>query len=131
MENCAVQNGEKGLFSSLCKGTFVALLISLVGILLFALFLKFVDINDGWISPINQIIKVISIFFGVKTFLKYSCGKGLIKGTILSFVYTLLAFIIFSILSGGFVFDVTLLLDILFGVLIGAICGIICISAKK
>lgn len=116
---------------ALLKGAFVAILISLVGILLFALFLKFVDISDGWIMPINQVIKVVSVFFGVKSMITANGGSGLIKGLVLGVVYTILAFIIFSLLSSTLELDITLLFDALFGAVIGAICGIICISAKK
>ena len=44
------------------KGILVALAVSMVSILLFAVFLKFVDINTTWILNINQMIKIISIF---------------------------------------------------------------------
>ncbi|MGN1227718.1 MAG: TIGR04086 family membrane protein [Christensenellales bacterium] len=121
-------SNNKNFFLALLKGSFVALLISLVGILIFALFLKFVDINDAWIMPINQVIKLISIFFGVKSFLNKSNGGGFLKGIILGFVYTIFAFLIFSLLSSSFVIDLTLLYDTLFGCIMGAICGIICVS---
>lgn len=130
-ESSIALSKNKNFILALLKGTFVSLLISLVGILIFALFLKFVDINDGWIMPINQIIKVVSIFFGVKLMVKYSEGKGFAKGLVLGLVYTIFAFIIFSLLSSSFVFDVTLLFDTLFGAIIGIICGIICVSTKR
>ena len=130
-ENSIALSKNKNFIVALLKGTFVSILISLIGILIFAIFLKFVDINDGWIMPINQIIKVVSIFFGVKSMLKASSGKGLLKGLILGLTYTVFAFIIFSLLSSSFTFDVTLLFDVLFGSIIGAICGIICVSTKK
>lgn len=130
-ENSIALSKNKSFIFALLKGAFISILISLIGILIFALFLKFVDINDGWIMPINQVIKVISIFFGVRSMMKASEGKGLLKGLILGLTYTILAFIAFSLLSSSFVFDVTLLFDTLFGCIIGAICGIICISTKK
>ena len=130
-ESSIALSKNKNFILALLKGTFVSLLISLVGILIFALFLKFVDISDGWIMPINQIIKVLSIFFGVKSMIKYSEGKGFAKGLVLGLVYTIFAFIIFSLLSSSFVFDVTLLFDTLFGAIIGIICGIICVSTKR
>ncbi|MBQ8749156.1 MAG: TIGR04086 family membrane protein [Clostridia bacterium] len=132
MTNSSTLSGNnKNMITALLKGSFIALLISLVGILIFALFLKFVDINDSWIMPINQVIKVLSIFFGVKSFLKNCEGKGLIKGALLGLVYTLFAFVVFSLLSSSFVIDLTLVYDSLFGTILGAICGIICVSIKK
>ena len=130
-ESSIALSKNKNFIFALMKATFISILISLIGILIFALFLKFVDINDGWIMPINQVIKVISIFFGVKSVMKSSEGKGLVKGLILGLTYTIFAFIAFSLLSSSFVFDVTLLFDTLFGCIIGAICGIICVSTKN
>ena len=122
---------NNNILLALLKGSLLALLISLVGILFFALFLKFVDINDGWIMPINQIIKVVSIFFGVKSFLKNSNGSGFVKGLILGLLYNILAFIIFSILSSTLTFDMTFVVDTLFASIVGAICGMICVNLKK
>ena len=96
MNDSVISN--KKILLAIFKGALISLLISIIGILVFALFLKFVDISDGWIMPINQIIKVISIFFGVKVMLKNYSGAGLIKGLVLGVLYNFLAFIVFSIL---------------------------------
>ena len=128
--NDSVISNKKNLIA-IFKGALISLLISIIGILVFALFLKFVDISDGWIMPINQIIKVISIFFGVKVMLKSYNGAGFIKGLILGIIYNFLAFIVFSILSSSFTIDFTIIYDTLFSGVIGAICGVICVNAKK
>ena len=113
------------IVGNIAKGTLIALCISLVLVLIFAFLLKFTNISDSAISPINQVIKGISIFFGVFIGLKKSKELGLVSGLLIGFIYTFLAFFVFSILSGSFSFDVTLLTDIVFGDVIGAICGII------
>ncbi len=119
------------IVGNIAKGTLIALCISLVLVLIFAFLLKFTNISDSAISPINQVIKGISIFFGVFIGLKKSKELGLVSGLLIGFIYTFLAFFVFSILNGSFSFDVTLLTDIVFGAVIGAICGIICVNIKK
>lgn len=113
------------------KGTLIALCISLVLILVFAFLLKFTNIPDTAIAPINQVIKGVSIFLGVFIGMKKSKELGLVCGLLIGLSYTLLAFLVFSILSGSFILDITLLTDIIFGAVIGAICGIICVNIKK
>lgn len=113
------------------KGSLIALSVSLVLILVFAFILKFTNISDGIIMPVNQVIKGISVFLGVFLGLKKSKELGLICGLLIGFIYTIMAFLVFSILNGGFSFDITLLTDIVFGAIIGAICGIICVNIKK
>ena len=113
------------------KGALISVIVSLIGILFFAFFIKIMGISEGAIKPINQIIKAISIFIGVFLGVRISADKGLLRGLLIGIIYTFLAFIIFSALNGKFSFDKTLLNDVLFGGISGAICGIICVNLKK
>lgn len=122
---------ERPLVSAVSKGSLCALCISLVLILVFAFLLKFTNIPESAITPINQVIKGVSIFFGVFIGLRKIKELGLFSGLLIGFIYIMLAFVIFSILNGGFSFDLTLLTDIIFGAVIGGICGIICVNIKK
>ncbi|MBQ8908882.1 MAG: TIGR04086 family membrane protein [Clostridia bacterium] len=119
------------LLKSVIKGSVFALCCSLLCVLVFAFLLKFTTIPDSAISPVNQVIKGISVFIGVFMGLKKSKEFGLISGLLIGVVYTLLAFFVFSILAGSLSFDSTLLIDVAFGAVIGAVCGIICINLKK
>lgn len=127
-----VKNNEKNniLLNGL-KGSMLSVCVSLVLILIFAFIIKLTSMSDTLIKPINQIIKVVSIFFGTLFIVKKVNQKGLITGAIVGLLYSILAFVVFSILNGGFSFDITLLIDILFGAISGAICGIICVNMKK
>ncbi len=121
----------KGVFLSIVKGSVYALCISLVCILLFAFLLKFTSLSDNLITPINQVIKGVSIFVGVLLGLKKQKEMGLVSGLLIGLIYTIAAFLVFSALNRSFVFDRTLLNDVVFGSIIGGICGIICVNLKK
>ena len=116
---------------SVAKGALVAVCVSLVLVLLFAFLLKFTNIPESTIKPVNQVIKGLSILIGVFVGLRKSKELGLVSGVLIGFIYTIVAFVIFSILGGVFAFDLTFLTDILFGAVMGAICGIICVNLKK
>lgn len=116
---------------SVAKGVLVAVCISLVLVLLFAFLLKFTNIPESTIKPVNQVIKGLSILIGVFIGLKKSKELGLVSGLLIGLIYTIVAFLIFSCLGGVFAFDLTFLTDILFGAVMGAICGIICVNLKK
>ena len=77
------------------------------------------------IAPVNEVIKGVSIFFGVFVGLRKYKKMGLLNGILIGFLFTVVAFLVFSLLDGTFSFDRTLLNDIVFGSIIGAICGII------
>ena len=116
---------------SVAKGVLVAVCISLVLVLLFAFLLKFTNIPESTIKPVNQVIKGLSIFIGVFVGLKKSKELGLVSGLLIGLIYTIAAFLIFSCLGRVFAFDLTFLTDILFGAVMGSICGIICVNLKK
>ncbi len=119
------------MLSCVAKGTMVSLCISLSLVLIFAFLLKFTNIPAGSIKPVNQVIKGISVFAGVFVGMRKIKELGLVSGLVIGVLYTILAFLVFSILGGCFVFDLSLLTDIVFGAIIGAICGIICVNIKK
>ena len=121
----------KNLFLCVAKGVAVGLCVALVGILIFAFVLRFTSISDSIILPVNQVIKGLSIFFGVFIGLKKHKEMGLISGLLIGLFFTIMAFLVFSILDGAFVFDRTFVNDIIFGSVIGSICGIICVNIKK
>lgn len=131
MENILVKDTKKSLWAQVLKGVLISVSFTLVAILLFALVIKYVGITENLISPINQVIKVVSIFFGTYFALKKDCSKGLVKGLFIGVLYTALAYILFAALSRSLNVNLTLLNDILFGMIIGAICGVIVVNLKR
>ncbi len=125
------QKGAKSVCFSILRGSAYAVCISLVSILVFAFCLKFTPLSENLITPINQVIKGISIFLGVFLGLKKQKEMGLASGLLIGFLYTIIAFFAFSALNHSFVFDRTFVNDIIFGSIIGGICGIICVNIKK
>ena len=122
---------KSGFFVALLKGSLMALSISLIAICIFAFILRFFDIKAEAIKPINQVIKIVSILIGSFYGLKKNKEMGLITGFLIGIVFTILAFIVFSILNGSFDFEKTLINDLIFGGIVGAIAGIIAVNFKK
>ena len=119
------------LWFVLLKGTLISLAVSLVGILIFAFFIKYVAVPTSAIRPVNQVIKGISLLVGTFIALKKTDKMGLVTGLLIGLFYTVLAFVVFSVLDGHFEFSKTLVNDLLFGGIIGAICGIIAVNLRK
>lgn len=123
------QSNSVNDFVQYLKALIVSLIVSFAGILIFALIIKLTNMSDGWIVPINLIIKAISVAVGMIIYTKSRSG-GLKKGIILAVSYITLSFVVFSALSGDFSFSWTLLLDYVFSILVGAIVGIIRVNKK-
>ena len=123
---------EKSPFwGGVIKGALIALSLSLILILIFAFVMRFISISDEAIKPINQVIKIASVMLGTIMGLKKTKEMGLISGLLVGILYTIIAFLAFSILDGNFSFSATLVNDLLFGGVTGAICGIIAVNFKK
>lgn len=122
---------KKNLFFAILSGTIVAISVTLVLILLFALLIRFCNISDKWIFPINQVIKIISMFVGAIVFLKKHREKGFLKGILLGLSYYILSYIIFSILQGGFTLAINNLYDFILTTLMGGLIGIIVVNIMK
>ena len=120
-----VENSKKNTIFSLIKGIFISIFVSLIGILIFAIILKFFDVPKNFIQPINQVIKFLSILLGVKSMYSSSVNKNLLFSVFLGAIYTLLAMLIFSLLNSNFDFNLSLLTDCIFGAIAGLISGIV------
>lgn len=125
------KSDKKNILISILNGTIVAISATLVLILLFALLIRFCNINDNWIFPVNQVIKVISMFFGGVVFLRKHNQKGFVKGLILGLLYYLLSYLIFSILQGDFVLNMSHFYDFILTILMGGLVGIIVVNIIK
>ena len=122
---------QPNLLIDVLKGSVFSLCVSLTCVLCFAFLLKFTNISEKLITPVNEVIKGISIFLGVFWGFKREKKYGLLGGLLIGVLFTFLAFFSFSILDGSFNFDLTFLYDLIFGGILGAICGVICVNLKK
>lgn len=130
MKTKTLQN-KNNLFLSILKGAIVALSCTLILILIFALIIRFFNIYDNWIFPVNQVIKIISIFAGIITMFKSTNNKGFIKGLLFGIVYFLISFITFSILQTKISFDLGNFYDMLLTIFMSGLIGIIVVNIKK
>ena len=126
-----VKAGRGDFTKALIKGALLGLSISLIGICVFAFVLRFLDISTDAIKPINQVIKFGSIIIGVFIGLKNVKEMGLITGFLVGVIYTILSFLVFSLLNGGIVFETTLINDVIFGGIAGGIAGIVAVNFKR
>ena len=131
MSSEVLRSDKKQTIVSLFSGTLLAIASTLIMILLFALIIRYFNISDGAIFPVNQVIKVISLFLGVLIVFKKCNNNGFVKGILLGVLYYLFSTIVFSILQGGFSFKINNLYDLLLTTLIGGIIGIIVVNIKK
>lgn len=119
------ESNKASFWMSVSKGTIISLCVVMVAILLFAFVVKWASLGENVIEPVNQIIKIVAIFFGVLTAIKKNSTKYFYKGMLVGALFSILSFLLFSTLNGAFIFDISIIWDIVFATAIGLISSII------
>ncbi len=114
----------QGLFSVI-KCCLLGIVFTLVGTVVLAVVLKFVDISSGIIDYINNAIKGLSIFFMLLCMRKVNNERLFSRSILAGLLYAGLSFIIFSALNGGFIFDLSIVSDVVFALIVSIISAVI------
>ena len=123
-------NINRHFFLDIIRTTIIAVIISLVLVLVFALIVNLVEVGENVILPVNQAIKVISIL--ASCFVGFKENKqGAFKGALSGLCYTLLSVLVFGLISKEISFNLMKLIDIALGIVAGAISGILSVNIRK
>lgn len=120
------KTGYDGFVAQILKGVITALCITLVSVLCFALILNLTSLGDGVIKPVNRFIKLAAVFCGACVTVKG--GKGFLKGSIIGLSATVLSFLIFALIGGGFDFGWNIFIDVICGTISGGLSGAVAVN---
>ena len=112
------------------KGVLISLVLSVVCVLILAIIAKYTSISEGAITAINQVIKVLALFFGILIAFKEQ-KLGIVTGLIVGLIYTVLSFAIFSLVSGSLDFKSITVYDFLIGLGAGAVSGVLAVNLRS
>ena len=125
---------EKGVVRyilDIIKTVVIAVLVSMVAVLIFALIVKATDLSQEVIEYVNVGIKILSILVGTLLGFKRGSSGGWLKGLIAGPLYVFTSFLVFEAISGKFSFSDFSWIDLVTGLVSGVICGVIAVNAKK
>lgn len=91
---------SQGAWGRIIKGLLVAVAVSAVGILLFALLMQWLKPSDTVIRVFNQVLKLLSIAIGVYAAVGRAGEKGLIRGAAIGLLYMGLGEALYAVLTG-------------------------------
>ena len=114
---------------SIVKGVLLALAISVLGAIVFAVVLRACSLSDKVIYPVTQTLKGLALALGVLFFVRGE--KGWLKGGIIGLIFTAVSYLAFSALGGDFSLSWLIVAELFFGVFIGALSGIIAVNVKR
>ena len=118
---------EKGGFlRQTVKGVAAAIIITLVGVLVFAFVLDISGLGEGIVKPINQVIKLLSVFGGCLFAVKGE--KGFLKGATIGIISSAASALLFGLIAGGIGSVAGVAIDLICSLVMGAISGAISIK---
>ncbi len=111
------------------KGVLLSLATALVCTVLFSLLLRFGNIPQKAVYPVNQVIKTVAIALGV--FLSVRGEKGWLKGGAIGIFFTALSYLAFAAIGGDFSLSWLIFVELLCGVATGVLCGVISVNTRR
>lgn len=125
---------EKGVarqITDVVKTVVIALLISMVSVLVFALIVKATNVGEEVIGYVNLGIKILSVVIGCLIGFRRGSGFGWLKGIVSGLLYVFTSFLVFSAISGGFSLSDLSVLELVTGAVVGLIAGVLTVNLKK
>ncbi len=111
------------------KAVAVAVAFCLASVLVFAFVIKIAALPSSIIRPVNQVIKAAAVLLGC--IFGLSDSKGWLKGGIAGVLSVACAYVIFSLIAGGFDQSLSALFELPFGLIVGVISGIVAVNLHK
>ncbi|MBR4419017.1 MAG: TIGR04086 family membrane protein [Clostridia bacterium] len=113
------------MVKSMFKGVLCSVIATLLFVLVFAFIVQVAGLSNSVISPVMQVVKVLAIFVAVLIALKPARSKGWLYGGLVGIFYMVITFLVFSLLDGQFVINISALSDLLFETLVGLISAVL------
>lgn len=112
----------------IAKAVVLSVLFCLAAALVFSLVLKFANLSDSVIKPVNQCIKAFAVLFGC--FFALRGEKGWLKGLCVGLLTVMLTYLVFAMIGGDFSFSWLIFAELAFGAVAGVLSGIIAVNVR-
>ena len=116
-----------GIFT-VVKAAGLALALSLLGAVVFAVILRVGGVGERGIYPINQTVKGVSLALGALVCIRGE--KGWLKGGCAGLLFTALSYLAFSALGGDFSLSWLIIVEVLLSVFAGVIGGAVAVNLR-
>ena len=111
--------------TAIWRGLLLSVAATAAAVVVFALIISFLDVQDGLIRVINQLIKIGAIFLGVYTAVPRGDSAGIRRGALLGLLYMGVGVLVYALLSQQKLTWLGYLTDALMGVAAGGLSGML------
>lgn len=120
----------KAIVSGYTKGILFALTFFFGVAFLLAFAVQYLGLSNIAIGITTQVLKVIAIFIGVIFVVRAVSRRAWLHGAVFGVLFTVFAFLILSVLDGGFSVVDGFLIDAAFAGVVGLVCAMLCRMKK-
>ena len=128
MSNSLNESGNN--IKKILIGSGVSIIITIIGLIIFASLLTYTSIAETTIPTVTIIITIISILIGSSMSMSTVKKNGIINGVLIGLIYIGFIYIVSSIIEGNFALDLKSIIMIIGALLAGAVGGIIGVNRK-
>lgn len=114
-----------GKRTALWRGLAVAVAATVAAVVIFAVLIGLMEISDGVIQIVNQLIKVGAIFLGVRAIVPRGDEKGIRRGAMVGLIYMGVGVLLYALLTGQKFTVLGYVIDLLMGVAAGGLSGML------
>ena len=119
------QDGARGNIVRILKGSGFAIALTLVLLLVYSCLLTYTSVNENTMPAVIIVVSALSILVGSFISSLNIKKNGLTNGSLVGLIYIFFIYLISSIVSGNFSFNIYSIIMIVASVVAGAIGGII------
>ena len=118
-----MKNARLRALWALTRGLLAAVAATLAGMLLLAAAVIYLDVTDGALAALNQLLKLFSVVLGARLAVGVGGERGFVTGAAVGLLYMALGYVLYWQLGGALFSAAAMLLEMLAGFAVGAAAG--------
>ena len=111
--------------TALWRGLLLSIAVTAAAVVLFAVIIGLMDVNDGIIRIVNQLIKARAIFVGVRSIVPRGDESGIRRGALLGLLYMGIGVLVYALLTRQQITVWGYVIDVLMGIAAGGLSGML------
>ena len=125
-----MKNARLKALWALTRGLLAAVAATLAGMLLLAAAVIYLDVTDGALAALNQLLKLFSVVLGARLAVGVGGERGFVTGAAVGLLYMALGYVLYWRLGGALFSAAAMLLEMLAGFAVGAAAGAVCANLR-
>lgn len=115
---------------AMLRGVLAAAAATLLGMLLLAAAVIYLEVSDGALTALNQALKAVCVALGARFAVGVGGERGFFTGAAVGLLYMVIGYVLYWQLGGALFSASAMLLEMLVGGAIGAAVGAVCANLR-